>query len=31
MTSKKSILYFDGPGDHKTETLKAAKERARMY
>ena len=28
MTSKKSILYFPGPGDHTDETLKAAKERA---
>ena len=28
MTSKKSILYFPGPGDHTEETLKAAKERA---
>ena len=28
MASKKSIMYFDGPGDHTAETLKAAKERA---
>ena len=28
MTSKKSILYFKGPGDHTVETLKASKERA---
>ena len=28
MTTKKSILYFPGPGDHTDETLKAAKERA---
>jgi hypothetical protein len=28
MTSKKSILYFPGPGDHTDETLKASKERA---
>jgi len=28
MTSKKSILYFQGPGDHTDETLKASKERA---
>ncbi len=27
MTTKKSILYFPGPGDHTDETLKAAKER----
>jgi hypothetical protein len=28
MTSKKSILYFPGPGDHTDETMKASKERA---
>jgi hypothetical protein len=28
MTTKKSILYFPGPGDHTDEALKAAKERA---
>jgi len=28
MTSKKSILYFPGPGDHTSETLRAAKQRA---
>jgi hypothetical protein len=28
MTTKKSILYFPGPGDHTDETLNAAKERA---
>jgi hypothetical protein len=28
MTTKKSILYFPGPGDHTDETLKMAKERA---
>ena len=28
MTSKKSILYFQGPGDHTEETLIASKERA---
>ena len=28
MTTKKSIQYFPGPGDHTDETLKAAKERA---
>ncbi len=28
VTTKKSILYFPGPGDHTDETLKAAKERA---
>ena len=28
MTSKKSILYFQSPGDHTEETLRASKERA---
>ena len=28
MTSKKSILYFQGPGNYTEETLKASKERA---
>lgn len=28
MTSRESILYFEGPGDHTDETLKASKERA---
>jgi hypothetical protein len=28
MTSKKSILYFAGPGDHTEETLRASKDRA---
>jgi hypothetical protein len=28
MTSKKSILYFEGPGDYTDETLIASKERA---
>jgi hypothetical protein len=28
MASKKSIIYFDSPGDHTVESLKAAKERA---
>jgi hypothetical protein len=28
MTSKKSILYFQRPGDHTEETLRASKERA---
>ena len=28
MTSRKSIFYFEGPGNHTDETLKASKERA---